>query len=147
MPAKLPSHLMKSRHGIFYLRLTHNGKEKRKSLHTRDPIRARAAAFKLGHNLSIMKKTSQEPQESLESLEAQADRDFYDSISFKSKAQEEFEEEEAFQRKVEVCALGLASKKAYFLLKTKNETIIHFLGDGFILPKILTIQLFRVVYL
>lgn len=46
---------MKSRHGIFYLRLNAHGKEWRKSLHTRDPSIARVAAYKLGATIAGMK--------------------------------------------------------------------------------------------
>lgn len=59
MISKLPSHLMISRHGIFYLRITHGGKEKRKSLKTRDPQQAKLAAFKLGYKMSLMTKQDQ----------------------------------------------------------------------------------------
>lgn len=48
MLTKLPHHLVISRHGIYYLRVTHNGKEQRKSLKTRDPAIARAASYALG---------------------------------------------------------------------------------------------------
>lgn len=45
---KLPSHLAISRYGIYYLRLERNGVEKRRSLRTRDPTKALAAAYKFG---------------------------------------------------------------------------------------------------
>jgi integrase len=58
MPAKLPSHLMLSRHGIYYLRIERDGIEHRRSLRTRDPIQARAAAWRFGatiHGMSSQK--------------------------------------------------------------------------------------------
>lgn len=45
---KLPSHLAISRYGIYYLRIERNGVEKRRSLRTRDPSEALAAAYKFG---------------------------------------------------------------------------------------------------
>lgn len=45
---KLPSHLALSRYGIYYLRIERNGIEKRRSLRTRDPTEALAAAYKFG---------------------------------------------------------------------------------------------------
>ena len=45
---KLPSHLAISRYGIYYLRIERNGVEKRRSLRTRDPTEALAAAYKFG---------------------------------------------------------------------------------------------------
>lgn len=61
MPSKLPSHLMINRHGTFYLRLTQNGKERRKSLRTKDLQAAQLAAYEFGHKISLMKKQSQAP--------------------------------------------------------------------------------------
>ncbi len=54
MLAKLPHFLVKSRHGIYYLRVTRNGKESRKSLGTRDPVAARAAAYRFGATIMAM---------------------------------------------------------------------------------------------
>ena len=54
MPAKLPSYLMLSRHGIYYLRIERNGVECRRSLHTRDPAQARAAAWRFGATIHRM---------------------------------------------------------------------------------------------
>lgn len=54
MLAKLPHFLVKSRHGIYYLRVTRNGKESRKSLGTRDPVVARAAAYQFGATITAM---------------------------------------------------------------------------------------------
>lgn len=78
---------MKSRHGIFYLRLTQNGKEKRKSLRTRDPVAARAAAYALGARLSLFDpeivalatklKIEQRAQERLKALKDSADEEAY----------------------------------------------------------------------
>ena len=51
---KLPSHLSKSRYGIYYLRIERNGVEKRRSLHTRDPLEALAAAYKFGATIYTM---------------------------------------------------------------------------------------------
>jgi hypothetical protein len=48
MPSKLPSRLVQSRHGIYYLRLIKNGREQRWSLRTRDPAAARLAAYQFG---------------------------------------------------------------------------------------------------
>ena len=56
MPAKLASHLMLSRHGIYYLRVERDGIERRKSLHTRDPFKARAAAWRFGATIYDMSK-------------------------------------------------------------------------------------------
>ena len=61
MPSKLSSHLMRNRHGTFYLRLIQNGKERRKSLRTKDLQEAQIAAYEFGHKLSLMKKKSQPP--------------------------------------------------------------------------------------
>ena len=54
MPVKLPSHLMLSRHGIYYLRIERNGIESRRSLRTRDPVQARAAAWRFGATIHRM---------------------------------------------------------------------------------------------
>ena len=54
MLSKLASHLMLSRHGIYYLRIERDGKERRKSLRTRDPLKARAAAWKFGATIYNM---------------------------------------------------------------------------------------------
>jgi integrase len=48
MPAKLASNLVISRHGIYYLRTTVDGREKRVSLRTRNPAAAKLAAYKFG---------------------------------------------------------------------------------------------------
>lgn len=44
----LNSYLVKSRHGIYYLRVQRNGVDKRVSLRTRDPDKAKMSAYKLG---------------------------------------------------------------------------------------------------
>lgn len=54
MPAKLASHLMLSRHGIYYLRIERDGIERRRSLRTRDPAQARAAAWRFGATIHRM---------------------------------------------------------------------------------------------
>lgn len=54
MTSKLAPHLMKNRYGIYYLRLTHGGKEKRKSLRTRDPTAERAASYALGVRMRLI---------------------------------------------------------------------------------------------
>lgn len=46
--SKLASYLVRSRHGIYYLRETSGGKERRISLRTRDPLAARMAAYHFG---------------------------------------------------------------------------------------------------
>ncbi|MDO9232986.1 MAG: hypothetical protein Q8N02_05350 [Methylotenera sp.] len=51
MPSKLPSRLVISRNGVYYLRLIKNKREQRWSLRTRDPIIAKAAAYKFGELL------------------------------------------------------------------------------------------------
>ena len=56
MPAKLASHLMLSRHGIYYLRIERNGIECRRSLRTRDPVKARTAAWRFGATIYGMTK-------------------------------------------------------------------------------------------
>ena len=56
MPAKLASHLMLSRHGIYYLRIERNGIECRRSLRTRDPDKARTAAWRFGATIYGMTK-------------------------------------------------------------------------------------------
>ena len=48
MPSKLASHLVLSRHGIYYLRTTIDGREKRFSLRTRSPEAAKLAAYEFG---------------------------------------------------------------------------------------------------
>jgi integrase len=48
MPAKLASHLVLSRHGIYYLRTKIDGREKRISLRTRCPDAAKLAAYQFG---------------------------------------------------------------------------------------------------
>lgn len=55
MPAKLPSRLVQSRHGIYYLRIIQNGREQRRSLRTRDPAVARDAAYQFGAKIRSMK--------------------------------------------------------------------------------------------
>lgn len=45
---RLASYLVKSRHGIFYLRLVRGGKERRRSLGTRDPNQAKIRAYQFG---------------------------------------------------------------------------------------------------
>ena len=56
---KLASHLAKSRHGIFYFRLTYRvgtaRREKRISLHTKDPQEARLKAACLGGIMAARK--------------------------------------------------------------------------------------------
>lgn len=64
MPAKLASHLMLSRHGIYYLRIERNGIEHRKSLHTRDPRIARAAAWRFGATIIEM-STDSDPKDDM----------------------------------------------------------------------------------
>jgi hypothetical protein len=56
---KLPHHLIISRHGIYYLRITSGGKEQRKSLKTRDPKIARAASHWFSATMMSMKKQDQ----------------------------------------------------------------------------------------
>lgn len=48
MPAKLASHLVLSRHGIYYIRTKIDGREKRISLRTRSPVTAKLAAYEFG---------------------------------------------------------------------------------------------------
>ncbi|MEQ1766069.1 MAG: tyrosine-type recombinase/integrase, partial [Methylotenera sp.] len=52
---KLASHLWKSRHGIYYIRVTHGGVDIKRSLKTRDPLLAKSFAYKLGINMTIPK--------------------------------------------------------------------------------------------
>ena len=52
---KLYSRLVKSRHGIYYLRLQVSGIDKRWSLGTRDPSQASIAAYKIGAKILSMK--------------------------------------------------------------------------------------------
>ena len=52
---KIHSHLKKSRHGIYYLRLQINGLDRRWSLHTRDPNLALIESHKLGVTIQEMK--------------------------------------------------------------------------------------------
>lgn len=56
---KLHSYLIKSRHGIYYLRIQRNGVDRRVSLRTRDPQTAQLAAYSLGATIARMdtKKT------------------------------------------------------------------------------------------
>lgn len=87
MISKLASHLMKNRHGIYYLRLTHGGKEKRKSLKTRDPLIARAAAYALGAKMSLIDpkilaaatefKVQQQARDRLDTLKNSVDEESY----------------------------------------------------------------------
>ena len=51
---QLKSRLVKSRHGIFYLRIQKFGIDKRFSLNTRDPLRAAVAAHQLGAKIASM---------------------------------------------------------------------------------------------
>jgi integrase len=51
MPIRLASHLKKSRHGIYYFRVNKNGKEISFSLRTRDPRRAKIAAYTLSASI------------------------------------------------------------------------------------------------
>lgn len=55
---KLNSFLVKSRHGIYYLRLQRNGTDRRISLRTRDPDRAMYAAYQFGVEIFSMKNIS-----------------------------------------------------------------------------------------
>ncbi|MDO9148803.1 MAG: hypothetical protein Q7U52_14280 [Hydrogenophaga sp.] len=59
---KLPSHLVKSRHGVFYFRLTiRRGiktQEKRCSLHTRDPAEAKAKSLYISAAINGAKMSS-----------------------------------------------------------------------------------------
>jgi len=57
---KLNSYLVKSRHGIYYLRLQRNGFDKRISLRTQDFMTASIAAYKFGATISSMTKNSDE---------------------------------------------------------------------------------------
>lgn len=51
---KLNSYLVKSRHGVFYLRFQRDGKDRRMSLRTRDPETARVAAYNFGARIANM---------------------------------------------------------------------------------------------
>ncbi len=51
---KLPSRILKSRYGIYYLRLQKYGLDRRISLRTRDPLAASLAAYKLGATIAGM---------------------------------------------------------------------------------------------
>jgi integrase len=51
---KLPSYLAISRYGIYYLRIERNGKERRRSLGTRDPAVAITAAYQFGAKIHAM---------------------------------------------------------------------------------------------
>lgn len=51
---KLPSRVVKSRHGIYYLRIQRSGIDRRISLRTRDPLTASLAAYKLGATIARM---------------------------------------------------------------------------------------------
>ena len=53
---KLASHLWKSRHGIYYIRISHCGIDIKRSLKTRDPLIAKSFAYKLGTNMTIPKE-------------------------------------------------------------------------------------------
>jgi len=55
---KLNSFLVKSRHGIFYLRLQRCGVDRRISLRTRDPERAKYVAYQFGVKVHTMKNIS-----------------------------------------------------------------------------------------
>lgn len=55
---RLPSYLVQSRHGIYYLRIQRGGTDRRVSLRTRDPQRAMVAAYTLGATLLGMKRIS-----------------------------------------------------------------------------------------
>jgi integrase len=57
MPAKLPHYLTRSRHGIYYLRYVCQGREKRKSLGTRDPAVARHASYLFGSKVNEARAT------------------------------------------------------------------------------------------
>ena len=48
----LNSYLVKSRHGIFYLRIQRKGVDKRVSLRNRDPIIAKFSAYRFGMFMS-----------------------------------------------------------------------------------------------
>ena len=52
---KLASHLWKSRHGIYYIRVSHGGLEIKRSLKTRDPLIAKNIAYTLGNHMTIPK--------------------------------------------------------------------------------------------
>ena len=52
---KLASHLWKSRHGIYYIRISYCGVDIKRSLKTRDPLIAKSFAYKLGTNMTIPK--------------------------------------------------------------------------------------------
>ena len=58
---RLDSRLQKSRHGIYYLRLQIDGKDKRWSLYTRDPNVALVAAYAFSAKLLSMKNDSGRP--------------------------------------------------------------------------------------
>jgi len=51
---KLPSRVLKSRHGVFYLRVQKFGLDRRISLRTRDPVTASLAAYRLGATILLM---------------------------------------------------------------------------------------------
>ena len=51
---KLKSFLVKSRHGIYYLRLQRHGKDRRISLRTRDPLIASISSYRLGALIARM---------------------------------------------------------------------------------------------
>jgi len=58
---KLASHLWPSRHGVYYIRHVFNGREYRRSLHTKNPLIARNVAYRLG---------SMDPSELLKKLQS-----------------------------------------------------------------------------
>jgi len=55
---KLNSFLVKSRYGIFYLRLQRGGVDRRISLRTRDPERAMYMAYQFGVKVHTIKNIS-----------------------------------------------------------------------------------------
>lgn len=69
MPAKLPHYLIRSRHGIYYLRIVRDGRERRRSLRTRDPLEAEAAAYRFGATIRMMKNNKSFDPELLEIAE------------------------------------------------------------------------------
>lgn len=51
---KFPSRVLKSRHGIYYLRIQRFGLDRRISLRTRDPLTASLAGYRLGVRIAVM---------------------------------------------------------------------------------------------
>ncbi len=101
---KLASHLWKSRHGIFYFRIAHQGHDIKRSLGTRDPLLAKGLAYKLCCMSDVDKILARAKSGEIREWKLKADQD---SIEIETDGSAE-----DHARGLEALALAIMSKSA-----------------------------------